>query len=293
MAQMPRPAPDPIVNGVASAHSAPATPTITSSHAPSKAKGLQLGATKQSLSKSSLAAELGLEAAAETGAGDVWGDEGDLIDVNADAGDWSEPLNVTSLVRWSPLTLYSNCLADFQSGPAPLELEDAWGDSLDQESNEPAPTASTVASPALAHVARAAEPPRPPLNGLPQHHPQPIKLQNSATAQRKSPPVPTVHTPSAAAPSRPVALAIPGNWNDDFDDSSSPSPAPAPSSVVGSMAGMTKEEKAAEMARRREERKQVCKSMLRRLDVETNSFATNVAHCCTEGAEKGGRKVAS
>lgn len=293
MAQMPRPTPGPIVNGVVSAHSAPVMATITSSHGPSKAKGLQLGATKQSLNKSSLAAELEKEATAETGTGDAWGDEGDLIDVNADAGDWSEPLNVTSLLRWSPLTFYSNFSADFQSGPAPLELEDAWGDSLDQEGNEPTPIATTVASPALAPVASAAESPRPPLNGLPQHQPQPIKLQNSATAQRKSPPVSTAHTPSAAAPSQPVALAIPGNWDDDFDDSSSPSPARAPSSVVGSMAGMTKEEKAAEMARRREERKQVCKSMLRWLDIASNSSPINVAHCCTEGAEKGGHKVAS
>jgi SCY1-like protein 1 len=190
------------------------------------------------------------------------------------------------LLQWSPLTFYSNFLADFQSGPAPLELEDAWGDSLDQEGNESTLIATTVASPALAPVAHAAESPRPPPNGFPQH--QPIKLQNSAMAQRKSPPVP-VHTPSAA-PSQPVA--IPGNWDDDFDDSSS-SPARARSSVVGSMAGMTKEEKAAEMARRREERKQVCKFMLRGLDVAFNLFPTNVAHCCTEGAEKGGRKVAA
>lgn len=53
---------------------------------------MQLGATKQPLSKaasSSIAAELEKEAAAELG-GDAWAEDGDLMDVNADAGDWSE-----------------------------------------------------------------------------------------------------------------------------------------------------------------------------------------------------------
>ena len=147
-----------------------------------------------------------------------------------------------------------------------------------------------VALPALPPVARAAESPRPPLNGLPQHQPQLIKLQNSAAAQRKSPPVPTIHTPSAAAPSQPVALAIPGNWDDDFDDSSSPSPAPAPSSVVGGMAGMTKEEKAAEMARRREERKQVCKSIFGGPMLHPTHFQRMQRIAALKEQKKGGAK---
>jgi SCY1-like protein 1 len=95
MTQTARPSPSPVVNGVAPAHSAPGVPTTARPQALSKAKGLQVGATKQPLSKtaaSSLAAELEKEAAAEIGGGDARSNEDDLIDVNADAGDWSEPL---------------------------------------------------------------------------------------------------------------------------------------------------------------------------------------------------------
>lgn len=57
-----------------------------------KGKGLQLGANKQPYrGVSDLAAELEREAAA--GMGDAWGDERgeeDLMDVNADADDWSK-----------------------------------------------------------------------------------------------------------------------------------------------------------------------------------------------------------
>jgi SCY1-like protein 1 len=59
---------------------------------PSKAKGMQLGASKipTSVAAASLAAQLEEEAAAEDGIdGNPWGTD-DLIDVNADEGDWSE-----------------------------------------------------------------------------------------------------------------------------------------------------------------------------------------------------------
>lgn len=91
MAQTARLTPNPVINGIAPAH-LPAVPT-TGSQSPSKAKGLQLGTTKQSQSKSatsSLAAELENEAAAEARGDGAWNDGGDLIDVNADAGDWSK-----------------------------------------------------------------------------------------------------------------------------------------------------------------------------------------------------------
>lgn len=93
MAELPRPQPTPITNGVHSTLSAPSVPTSTRPTATPKAKGLQLGASKQPLSKaasSSLAVELEKEAAAEVGGGDAWADDGDLMDVNADQGDWSK-----------------------------------------------------------------------------------------------------------------------------------------------------------------------------------------------------------
>lgn len=95
MAEIARPPPTPITNGngaVTATLSAPTVPISTRPSGAPKAKGMQLGATKQPLSKaasSSIAAEIEREAAAELG-GDAWAEDGDLMDVNADAGDWSE-----------------------------------------------------------------------------------------------------------------------------------------------------------------------------------------------------------
>lgn len=268
MTQTARPPPSPVVNGITAEHSAPAVPNTTRPQAPSKAKGLQLGATKQPLNKtaaSSLAAELEKEAAAEISGSDAWANEGDLIDVNADAGDWSESLCL--LFRLSPLTHQAAQLADFQSGPLPLELEDTWGDSLDQEINEPASVIITAAPLVLAPAARTFTP-SPRVSSSPA---QLAKLQNPVIPQQKS--SPAVHAPPNPAPSRSVALASPDDWDEDFSESIPPSPAAAPSSVTGSGAGMTKEERAAEMARRREERKQVRRSKLQHFNAAFNSLS--------------------
>ena len=80
--------------------SSPVVPRTSSlgTSAASKTKGLQLGASKvpASVAAASLVVQLEEEAAAEEGVeGNPWGTD-DLIDINADEGDWSKGLFVTS-----------------------------------------------------------------------------------------------------------------------------------------------------------------------------------------------------
>ncbi|KAI0291130.1 hypothetical protein BC826DRAFT_1023864 [Russula brevipes] len=178
----------------------------------SKPKGMQLGAHKTSV-PGVLPGGLGEEAR--------WG--GDLMDVNADAGDWNE----------------------FESAPAELDGSNAvrvgWGGVADDED----PWAAFE------------DPPPPPV---------PIPV-----TELTSPSVPTFPSASAASPARTLGTQV---ARPSRVAALSPSPSPratpltppapseratspvaSPASVL-STAGMTKEEKAAQMTRRKEERKQ-------------------------------------
>ncbi|KAF8320793.1 hypothetical protein DL93DRAFT_2073508 [Clavulina sp. PMI_390] len=246
IAELPsRPQPNP-TNGTTSTLSAPAVPVSTRPSTSTTSKGMQLGASKQPLSKggsSSLAAELEREAAAEMGGGsDAWAESGDLMDVNADAGDWT----------------------DFQTGPSAVEMETAWEESLDQESLEPSPAVSRAISPkpvsttSSAIRTSAVSSPKPLFSGLAPASPpsKPIVVQRAAAIGAANPPppvAPVVIPPQAKAPA--PASSVPGGWDNDFDDEAPPA-TPSAAAPTGSMAGMSKDEKAAEMARRREERKQ-------------------------------------
>jgi hypothetical protein len=240
------------------------TSTIT------KSLSLQLDATKKQNrlfnqgelastggGSSSLAEQLEQEAAADMGGKNTWEEEGeDLMDVNADADDWSEFVGDTvdrdDEVFW-------RSTGAFQSAPPASVLDDAWGDSLDQDSAEPTPTVSRTLSPLPPPTVTL------PRATAPQNAPS-LRVNMMSTAVSDLPKIqPTANStdtpgkstlPKAPAPS----LPIPGGWeynSADFDSPSSSTISSAPSTAPGSMAGMSKEEKMAEMARRREERKQV------------------------------------
>jgi SCY1-like protein 1 len=177
-----------------------------------------------------------------------WG--GDLIDVNADADDWSTCLNLSSLYNHQ-FVLYSPA-DEFESAPAESGGTNAVGVGWHGASYDEDPWA-------------AFEDPAPP------------RVPISVT-ELTSPPVPatpsaSVVTPArtlsaqAARPSRVAALSpspsprrtpLASPATSECATSPVVSPASAPSTV-----GMTKEEKAAEMARRKEERKQVGSRFLR------------------------------
>ena len=160
--------------------------------------------------------------------------DGDLMDVNADADDWSTyptpRLEITN--KHTNQSLY---LDAFESAPTPNVVGTVWGGTTAGDDEDPW---------------GAFEDPTPP--------PVPIPVTELTSS---SPPTVTAARTSSARPARVAALT----------PSSSPrasplaSPAmsegtalPIPASPVpGKVAGMTKEEKAAEMARRKEERKQV------------------------------------
>lgn len=93
-----RPSPLPFVpSSKSAANSTVSSPSITRTStlgvgAASRAKGMQLGASKvpAGMAAASLAAQLEEEAAAEDGVQDnPWGTD-DLIDINADEDDWSK-----------------------------------------------------------------------------------------------------------------------------------------------------------------------------------------------------------
>ncbi|KAG9031938.1 hypothetical protein FRB95_002074 [Tulasnella sp. JGI-2019a] len=222
----------------------------SSNAAVSQTKGMQLGANKVPAC-SRLADELAAEA--RRGSSNVpggWGDDDgavDLIDVTADAGDWSE----------------------FASAPGAPQLEDVpdpegWGDMLDpleQTSGTATPKAPAPVMPnlsAFAPITRKAVVASPP--------PKPKITQRSS-----SPALPVTRAGGMSSPSSKNAVAQRGpslpqttaaedgdNWDNPWDGAQSSEPANSgsvPTTPVASLAGMSKEDKAAEMARRREERK--------------------------------------
>ncbi|KAE9408578.1 ARM repeat-containing protein [Gymnopus androsaceus JB14] len=171
--------------------SSPAFPTRSTLQSSSRSKGMQLGANKvpPSVAAAALAERLAEEAAVEEES-NPWGDD-DLMDVNADEGDWSA----------------------FETAPPPsLEV----------------PTLAVLApKPVPAST-------RPGFNG------------NAIAASR---------TPSKASSTFSPPPST-NDWDTPDDGWDAPNKSSSPPVALASTANMTKEEKAAEMARRKEERKQ-------------------------------------
>ncbi|KAG8905155.1 hypothetical protein FRC01_008449, partial [Tulasnella sp. 417] len=214
----------------------------------SSSKGMKLGGNRPG----SLVDELVAEAAPVVHAPGAWDDEDDdnLMDVNADAGDWSE----------------------FSKAPGAPELEavhdpDGWGDMLDPSSKPAPPPQPATAMPNLSAFAPA---PRKPVakpaavKSKPLSTPQPKaapSLVPPVRQQTRSPSVPrsslNASDAGTASPSR--APATTDDWDNSdsawkADDSTTgPTASATPTTPLSAM---SKEEKAAEMARRKEERKQ-------------------------------------
>lgn len=225
----------------------------------SKAKGMQLGAHK-SPNTSALEETLATENVLITAPG-AWDDEdgGDLIDVAADTGDWSR-----SHVVCSTHIVCSRLPGDFARAPGAPELEkvydpDAWGDMLD--SGEHRPSGSSPPPAAMPNLSSFAPAPRKAVQTKPKPA-TPKAKANAAAKPLHSTPSGIVTPPSQTvrpAPS-PAAIAPAGDadgWGDDsaWVDGSAEVTNSGPQTTP--LSAMTKEEKAAEMARRKEERKQV------------------------------------
>lgn len=233
---------------------------------PSRAKGLQLGASKQPVS---LAAQIA--AADEDDDGeieDAWG--GDLMDVTADEGDWS----ACACAETRPhLTRYA---AEFESAPVQAdEVDNPWAEAAAAPpslSLSQPPRPKPRPAPVFASAAAAAPKPTP----APAVVQQPVRASAVARAAR----------PAVASPPAPKASDGWGaSWGDEDDDAGSIPPEPAEAEPPVPAALLSKEDKAAEMARRREERKQV-----RVLAVQARWFLTCAAEDrCREG--KGGEGV--
>ena len=198
--------------------SQPSAPPVASG---SKPRGMQLGTQTRSV-PGALPGGLAEEAR--------WGD--DLMDVNADADDWSTCLHPSRLYN-SLIVLYTPT-DEFESAPAESGGINAVGVGWHGASDDEDPWA-------------AFEDPAPP--------PVPIPV-----TELTSPPVPAAPSTPAVTPARTLSIqaARPSRVALASPAASERATSPVASPVsVPSTAGMTKEEKAAEMARRKEERKQV------------------------------------
>lgn len=145
------------------------------------------------------------------------------MDVNADEGDWSafESAPTVAVSRFNS----ANDFGFGSSRPSSPRIEDEWG------------TMDMLASPSAAVTSTLWGSPRPPARSLtPQPHAQPQARKSSMPGK--------LTAVSPASSSRPTPV-------------SSPPPLPAADldSIPKSTAGMTKEEKANEIARRKEERR--------------------------------------
>jgi SCY1-like protein 1 len=201
----------PNINGRAS--SLPVSSASPSTN-PSRSKGLQLGGHKAPTS--TLAEEVANEAG--QGSSRLWND--DLIDINADEGDWSAFESAPPAAE-SKLASAADGLGFGISLRASSPILDDWGamaSSSRPTSRSPDPWRTSHTS----QISRTLSP-------------QPRRSIASSTLA-------PAFSPASSARSTPV---------------SSPRPLPntADNTPPTSMAGMSKEEKAAEMARRKEERR--------------------------------------
>ncbi|KAI8975880.1 hypothetical protein BD414DRAFT_171788 [Trametes punicea] len=179
---------------------------------------MQLGATKVPSSVSSIP-DWAEEAAAEVETSqntNPWGND-DLMDVNADDDDWSA----------------------FETAPAPTTEGSGlgFGNVAFQSTTTPAVTAGSWAAPTSTKPSACNEWGSPPPTLAPQ-------ASRASTSSRSGP------SATLASP-RPSSILRSPTPSDSGKIEATP-----PASTTHSMAGMTKEEKAAEMARRKEERRQ-------------------------------------
>lgn len=197
----------PTING--SASPLPVTPVSPSAN-PVRSKGLQLGGNKAPIS--TLADEVANEAG--QGSSRLWND--DLIDINADEGDWSAFESAPPAVE-SKLASTTDGLGFGISLRPSSPIPDEWGAMA--SSSRPTSRSSTS---------------------------RPSQISRTLSPQPRrsivSSPLAPAFSPASSTRSTPI---------------SSPRPLPntADDTPPTSMAGMSKEEKAAEMARRKEERR--------------------------------------
>jgi len=202
--------------------SSPAPSTSTSTPAPAPkapSRGMQLGGSHKSPSITFGAADIAAEEAAEEVA-DAWG--GDLIDVNADADDWGsfEAAPVASPSGFAlPLAVAPSFNLGFGTTSPGVSGDDGWGESFEPVSPPP--------------------------------QPQP-RLSTARTRSRATSPTQSVMRPSPRTKtSNSSGLAA---ATSEADSTSRPQ-SPSGLASNASLAGMSKEDKAVEMARRREERR--------------------------------------
>lgn len=197
----------PTING--SASPLPVTPVSPSAN-PVRSKGLQLGGNKAPTS--TLADEVANEAG--QGSSRSWND--DLIDINADEGDWSAFESAPPAVE-SKLASTTDGLGFGISLRPSSPIPDEWGAMA--SSSRPTSRSSTS-------------------------RPSQISRTLSPQPRRSIVPSPLAPAFSPASSTRSTPISSPR-----------PLPNTADNTPPTSMAGMSKEEKAAEMARRKEERR--------------------------------------
>ncbi|KAJ3569627.1 hypothetical protein NP233_g4935 [Leucocoprinus birnbaumii] len=218
--------------------SPPLPASTSSSSVKGTGKGLQLGGKARASNTSDAIADFARELEDEInmpggsgawglgGGGDnPWGND-DLMDVNADEDDWSA----------------------FETAPAPSSPAPTPASTLIQ----PQPTRLTTSNSILS-------------NGSPSSNGAIRKVSSPAGSSTLSPPTKTRSTRAISpTPSSlrstpvhsPPPPAVTSDWGDTDDWGKSESVRPSQSPSLSSITPMTKEEKAAEMARRKEERKQ-------------------------------------
>ncbi|KAL5484849.1 CEX1 [Sanghuangporus weigelae] len=204
--------------------SMPSSPGLLSSST-GKARGMQLGASKRS--------------AADAAGVDAWASE-DLMDVNADQDDWtafeSAPQGVKDSAAAS--TLGFDEAPTFSTPTLAVDESDDWG-TMDDGTDD----ANSFAD-AWGNDLNAPQPTR--------SRPSTISPSTSATAKVKA--SPRASSPSIL-PAKP-SLSSRTTTSETLTSSLSPATSPPRPTTPTQTVPMTKEEKAAEMARRKEERKQ-------------------------------------
>jgi SCY1-like protein 1 len=210
----------------------------------SRAKGMQLGASKvpASVAAASLAAQLEEEAAAEEGVeGNPWGTD-DLIDINADEDDWSAfesaPIPPT-IVEPKPLSavgygLNGTTLRDGTSS-IPDQSDDPWGG---VDSGNIGGMGSNPWNSDDDPWRKDPTPTYPSLSTQPRNLVVTKSRATSVTSSQQSTPVSSPPPPES----------------DGWTEVEKKNPISTP--VIPNLASMSKGDKAAEMARRKEERKQ-------------------------------------
>ncbi|KAF8160923.1 hypothetical protein B0H34DRAFT_698710 [Crassisporium funariophilum] len=210
--------------------------TVPGSRGTSKGKGLQLGANKtpSSVAAGIVAEQMVGEEAARSvtleGEGNPWASD-DLIDVHADDDDWSA----------------------FESAPANSLPQKVLTMSSIVPTNDTNPSgfwmsASNTQMSWSSHSIGEASSPQPPAS------PQSRKL--SPVIQRAQSPISRPYSSQSSNPQTPQTEASGWEMNGGWDTEETPSSTPSRAPNKLSSAVMTKEEKALEMTRRKEERKQ-------------------------------------